>query len=92
MLKTFRGLNFVSSNFCRIDHTYEKLTHAQTSEKQVVPSCVEQRWRSLKDLIALEATTLIKMSGKLLLEKYFVCLYVFVCMGTILYVEFHSSQ
>ena len=38
----------MSSNFRRIDHTYENLTCMQTSEKQVEPSCVEQRWRSLK--------------------------------------------
>ena len=63
----------MSSNFRRINHTYENLTHAQTSEKQVapriVPSCVEQRWKSLKDLVVFEATTFIKMSGRLLLER-----------------------
>ena len=50
-------------------YMYKKLTRTQTSEKQVVPSCVEQQCRSLKDFVVFEATNFIKMSGKLLLEK-----------------------
>ena len=64
---------FALSNFRRIDHTYQNLTHAQESEKEVMPSCIEQQWGSLKAPVEFKATTFINMSGKLLLEKYFVC-------------------
>ena len=32
-------------------------------------NCIEQQWRSLKGLVVFKATTFIKMSGKLLLER-----------------------
>ena len=66
MLKNFRGLNFYAVKFRRIDHTYKSLTCAQTI---VAPSYVEQRWRSLNDVVVFEAVTFIKMSEKLLLER-----------------------
>ena len=63
------GQIFLSTNFHRTDHTYENLTCAETSEKQVTPSCIKQQWRNLEDFAVFDATASVKMFDKLMLER-----------------------